>query len=56
MPKQSENTHSETTPHFDEKRDRIINDPFGIKIGIRVDRTNSNPYNVKRLKNQIEEE
>ncbi|WP_163527341.1 hypothetical protein [Halobacillus ihumii] len=37
MPKDSENTHSETTPHRDGQRDRIINDDRGKQIGVAAD-------------------
>lgn len=52
MPKDSENTHSEATPHFDSRRDRVINDSLGTKMGVRIDRTKSNPYNVTSLNNE----
>ncbi|MFD2923057.1 hypothetical protein [Halobacillus naozhouensis] len=34
MPKDSENTHSETSPHRDGRRDQIINDDHGKQIGV----------------------
>ncbi|UOR11368.1 hypothetical protein [Halobacillus amylolyticus] len=34
MPKDSENTHSETTPHRDGQREQIINDDSGKQIGV----------------------
>lgn len=49
VPKDSEQTHLEATPHFDEKRDRIISDPFGAQMGIRMDRSKKNPYNAANL-------
>lgn len=52
MPKDSENTHSKSTPHFDGQRDRVINDSQGTQMGVRIDRTKQNPYSVTELKNE----
>lgn len=52
MPKDSENTHSEATPHFDGSRDRVIKDSLGTQMGVRIDRTKSNPYHVNKLNNE----
>jgi hypothetical protein len=40
MPRENENSHVETTPHFDGEKEGIINDPTasaGSTIGIQVD-------------------
>ncbi|TYR78380.1 hypothetical protein FZC66_19695 [Priestia megaterium] len=40
MPRESENQHVETTPHFDGQKEGIFNDPTastGAKMGIQVD-------------------
>ncbi|MCQ6274831.1 hypothetical protein JMM81_07585 [Bacillus sp. V3B] len=53
MPSDNENLHVKATPHFDEKKEDIINDPTasaGSKMGIQVDTkaefgSERNPFN-----------
>ena len=40
MPRRTQNTNVETTPHFDGKREGVINDPLataGAQMGLKVD-------------------
>lgn len=37
MPRRTSDTGTETTPHFDGKRDRVIKDAKGEQIGITTD-------------------
>lgn len=52
MPKHSENTHSESTPHFDERRDQVISVSQETRMSIRIDKTKQNPYSVTALNNE----
>ena len=40
VPRRTQNTNVETTPHFDGKREGVINDPLttaGAQMGLKVD-------------------
>ncbi|WP_156947688.1 hypothetical protein [Virgibacillus alimentarius] len=48
MPRETENTGSESTPHFDGKREGILNDSKGIQMGIKSNSKQS-PYRIDDL-------
>ncbi|WP_257349708.1 hypothetical protein [Pseudalkalibacillus decolorationis] len=58
MPKDDYQNYRETTPHFDDKRESIINDPTatqGQQMGIKVDSTkefkqDKNPFHLSQSK------
>jgi hypothetical protein len=37
MPKDNQNQHSQTTPHFDGKNETIVNDNTGAQMGVTTD-------------------
>ena len=40
MPRRTQNTNAQSTPHFDGKREGVINDPLataGAQMGLKVD-------------------
>ncbi|MEN1969231.1 hypothetical protein WMZ97_14295 [Lentibacillus sp. N15] len=52
MPRETANTGSNPSPHFDGRRESIINDASGIQMGVRGDFKNTkNPHYLKRLNN-----
>lgn len=52
MPRENNNVGVETTPNFDGRRESILNDAIGKKMGIKIDKKEKNPYNVAELNNE----
>ncbi|GGB50808.1 hypothetical protein F3157_17160 [Virgibacillus dakarensis] len=55
MPRETANTGSQPSPHFDGRRDSIAHDPSGVQMGVRDDFNNTkNAHYVNKLKNKEE--
>ncbi|WP_421383751.1 hypothetical protein ACOJQI_03975 [Bacillus salacetis] len=57
MPNDSQNQHSQTTPHFDGKNETVVNDSTGSQMGVTIDtkqdfarQENSFPVHLKEDK------
>lgn len=58
MPDRTRHTRTNPTPHFDGKRDTVVNDSSGVEIGIKMDAETplKNPAYIPQKKNdQIKE-